>query len=133
MDPIGLAGAALGAGVSAGLALIAATVAGVSLLRPADAGAAPDLGGPLYLLLAGTLGGIALAGLTTWKLLRPVPSTYRRAGLAMVSAFATVPLMLVCLPVDRRFGGAGLGALALLAAAGAALLWRRARRLERAP
>ena len=127
MDPIGLAAAALGAGIAAGLALVSATVASLDLVRSPAAGT-PDLGAPFALLVAGTLGGLLLASITTWSLLGPIGSAYRRGGLALVSAFATVVLMLVTMPLDHYFGRAGLLGLAAVAAAAALLLARRARR-----
>jgi hypothetical protein len=129
MDPIGLAAAAVSAGVSAGLALISATVASVGLVRSPAAGDGPDLGAPFVLLLAGTLGGLLLAGGTAWGLLAPVGSAYRRGGLAMVCAFATVVLMLVTMPLNHSLGRPGLLGLAVVAAAASLLLARRARRL----
>jgi hypothetical protein len=128
VDPIGLAAAAAGAGMAAGLAMISTTVAAIGLVRSPAAGAEPDLGAPLVLLLAGTLGGLLLAGITTWHLLR-VDSAYRRGGLAMVSSFGTVVLMLVTMPLNQVAGRAGLLGLAALAAVLALLLARRARRL----
>jgi hypothetical protein len=129
VDPIGLAAASAGAGMAAGLVLISITVAAVGLARPPITGPGPDLGLPLALLLAGTLGGLLLAGITTWHLLGPIVPTYRRGGLAMVSSFATVVLMLVTMPLNQLAGRAGLLALAVLAAVVALLLARRARRL----
>ena len=129
MDPIGLAAASAGAGMAAGLAVISTTVAAVGLVRSPGLGAEPDLGAPLALLLAGTLGGLLLAGITTWHLLARVDSAYRRGGLAMVSSFATVVLMLVTMPLNQLAGRAGLLGLAALAVVLALLLGRRARRL----
>jgi len=129
MDPIGLAAAAVGAGISAGLTLITATVASLGLVRSPGSTGAPDLGAPFVLLVTGTLGGLLLAGVTTWWLLSPIGSSYRRGGLALVSSFATVVLMLVTMPLDHYFGRAGLLGLAAVAAAAALLLARRARRL----
>jgi len=128
VDPIGLAGASAGAGMAAGLAVISTTVAAVGLVRSPTLGAEPDLGAPLVLLLAGTLGGLLLAGITTWHLLR-VDSAYHRGGLAMVSSFGTVVLMLVTMPLNQVAGRAGLLGLAALAAVLALVLARRARRL----
>jgi hypothetical protein len=125
MDPVALATTALGAGVTAGLALIGVTVAGVEAIRPAPG----DYGAPLYLLAAGTLGGVVLSGVVTWWLLSPFPSTYRRGGLAMVSGFATVPLMLIYPPVHAALGTTALLAVAAIAAALSLMLARRARRL----
>jgi len=129
MDPLGLAAASAGAGMAAGLAVISATVAAVGLIHSPAAGARSDLGAPLALLLAGTLGGLLLAGVTTWHLLAPIDSAYRRGGLALVSSFATVLLMLVTMPLNQLAGRAGLLGLAALAAALAAVVARRARRL----
>lgn len=129
MDPLSLAAAAIGAGLSAGLALVGVTVASLSAIRPPTGASEPALGVPLYLLLAGTLGGLFLAGVLTWRLLAPLHSTYRRGGLALVSAFATVPLMQVYRPLDLAFGPPALLAAAAVAAGGAWLLARRARRI----
>jgi hypothetical protein len=129
MDPVSLVAAALGAGLSAGLALVGATVAATAALRPPAGTTEPALGAPLYILLFGTLGGLLLAGVVAWRLLRPLQSTYRRGGLAMVSAFATVVLMQIYRPLDAAFGVPALLSGAGLAAGLAWLLARRARRM----
>jgi hypothetical protein len=129
VDPVALAATALGAGLSAGLALVGATVAALDAVRPPAGTVEPALGAPLYLLAAGTLGGLVLAGVVAWRLLAPVDSTYRRGGLALVSAFATVPIMLLYLPLDAAFGTPALVAAAALATGAAWLLSRRARRI----
>ena len=129
MDQVSLAATALGAGLSAGLALVGATVAALDAVRPPPGTADPALGAPLYLLAAGTLGGLVLAGVVAWRLLAPLDSTYRRGGLALVSAFATVPIMQLYQPLDAAFGTPALLAAAGLAAAAAWLLSRRARRI----
>ena len=129
MDPVSLAATALGAGLSAGLALVGATVAALDALRPPPGTAEPALGAPLYLLAAGTLGGLVLAGVVAWRLLAPLDSTYRRGGLALVSAFATVPIMQLYQPLDAAFGTPALVATAVLAGGAAWLLARRARRI----
>jgi hypothetical protein len=84
----------------------------------------------LYLLFGGTLLGIALAAWAAWRLLGPIASAYRRGGLAMVSGFATVLLMLVCIPINQLLGRTGLTVLLGLSGAAAALLGRRVRRLR---
>jgi hypothetical protein len=134
MDPVSLAAAALGAGLSAGLALVGVTVAMLEAVRPAaGAGAGdPTAGGALYLLMAGTLGGLVLAGVVTWWLLAPIDSTYRRGGLSLVSAFATVPAMLIYPPLHAALGTSALLVAAAAAATVALLLCRRARRLASA-
>jgi hypothetical protein len=129
MDPIGLAAASAGAGMAAGLAVISSTVVVVGLARGPSTGSTPDLGAPLALLLAGTMGGLLLAGVLTWHLLAPIDSAYRRGGLSMVSSFATVILMLVTMPLNQAVGRAGLLGLAAVAAGAGLLLARRARRL----
>jgi hypothetical protein len=132
VDPVALAATALGAGLSAGLALVGATVAALGAMRPPAGAPDPALGAPLYLLAAGTLGGLVLAGVVTWRLLSPLESTYRRGGLALVSAFATVLVMQVYPLLDAALGTAALVASAALAAAAAWLLARRARRMAAA-
>jgi hypothetical protein len=129
MDPVSLAAAALGAGLSAGLALVGATVAATAALRPPAGTTEPALGVPFYILTFGTVGGLVLAGVVAWWLLRPLESTYRRGGLALVSAFATVVVMQVYRPLDAAFGVPALLAAAALAGALAWLLARRARRM----
>ena len=83
----------------------------------------------LYLLFGGTLSGVVLAGWAAWRLLGPIASDYRRGGLAMVSGFATVLLMLICIPINQLLGRTGLILLLTLSAIAATLLGRRARRL----
>jgi hypothetical protein len=116
--------------VSLGLVVISATVLGVDALR---SGRPAALDPALYLLFGGTLGGILAAAGTAWWLLRPIESTYRRGGLAMVCGFATVLLMLICIPVHQFLGRIGLIALLALGTVAATLLARRALRLGTNP
>jgi len=132
VDPIALAGTAIGAGVSAGLAVVGGTVAALSASRPPPGTANPALGAPLYLLAAGTLGGLVLAGVVAWRLLAPLESTYRRGGLALVSAFATVPIMQLYQSLDTAFGAPALAGTGALFAGAAWLLARRSRRIAAA-
>jgi hypothetical protein len=132
MDPVSLAVTALGAGLSAGAALIGVTVAALDAVRPPPGTANPAVGGPVYLLAAGTLGGLVLAGVVAWRLLSPLDSTYRRGALALVSAFGTVLVMQVYPLLDSLFGTPALLVAAALAALVALLLARRARRLAAA-
>jgi hypothetical protein len=83
----------------------------------------------LYLLFGGTLAGILIAAWAAWRLLGPISSPYRRGGLAMVSGFATVLLMLVCIPINQLLGQAGLLILLGLSSVTAALLARQVKRL----
>ena len=126
MDPLGLAASAVASAVALGLAVVTATTLAVDALRPSG-GRTPDLGAPFQLLLWGTLAGIAIAGVVAWRLLAPLPSAYRRGGLSLVSAFATVIAMLVCIPVNQTLGRPGLAGLIAVSLAISALLARRAR------
>jgi hypothetical protein len=126
VDPLGLAAGAVGSAVALGLAVVTATTLAVDALRP-SASRAPDLGALFQLLLWGTLAGVAIAGVVAWRLLAPLPSAYRRGGLSLVSAFATVIAMLVCIPVNQTLGRPGLAGLIALSLAISALLARRAR------
>jgi hypothetical protein len=110
--------------VSLGVAVITATVLQVDALRTSSVPGQL----PFYLLFLGTTIGILLAAVTAWALLGPVDSTYRRGGLAMVCAFATVILMLVCIPVHQLTGRSGLLVLLGVSGAMAVLQLRRARR-----
>jgi hypothetical protein len=124
---LGFLAAALACAVAVGLVVVTATVLLVDALR---GGAHPEaLTLRLYLVFGGTLAGIMIAAWAAWRLLEPISSTYRRGGLAMVSGFATVLLMLVCIPVNQLLGRAGLLILLGLSCITAALLARRARRL----
>ena len=124
---LGFLAAALACAVSAGLMVVTATVLLVEVLR--GEAQQENLTLRLYFLFGGTLSGIALAGWAAWSLLGPIESAYRRGGLAMVSGFATVVLMLICIPINQLLGRIGLVILLALSAVAAALLGRRARRL----
>jgi hypothetical protein len=115
----------LAAAVSIGLLVITATVFLVDALRTSNRPADLDLS--FYLLVGGTLSGILLAAYAAWRLLAPVGSAYRRGGLSIVSAFATVLLMLVCIPVNELWGRPGLLLLLGISGVTAVLLGRRAR------
>jgi hypothetical protein len=123
----------------AGALVVTLSVLGVDLLRfgwvvgPAagrTATAAPSAAATT-LLLGGSFGGFVMAGIAAWWLLAPIDSLYRRAGLALVSSFATVVLMMAALPVHQWAGQPGLLGLALLLAAGALTFALRARRAAR--
>jgi hypothetical protein len=126
----GFIAAVAAAAVSLGLVVITATVLGVDALR---SGQPASLNPALYLLFGGTLGGILAAAGMAWWLLGPIESTYRRGGLAMVCGFATVLLMLICIPVHQFLGRSGLFTLMAMSTVAAALLARHARRLGTNP
>lgn len=120
--------AALASAVSAGLTAITATVLLADALRGRNGSA--NLEFRFYLIAAGTLAGLVLAGFVAWQLLKPVSSAYRRGGLAMVAAFATVILMLICTAVFEFFGRTGLLALLAISALTSTLLAFQTRRLK---
>jgi hypothetical protein len=124
--PFAFVAIVLGSAMSAGLLVISGTVLLVEALRQGDQSGNLEL--PFYLLAGGTLAGILSAAGVAWSLLAPVGSVYRRGGLSIVSAFATVLLMLVCIPVHQGFGRSGLLLLLAVAAVLAIVLSRHARR-----
>lgn len=126
-SPIGFLAAVVASAVSAGLLAITATVLVVDALRTDQGAGDRDLS--FYLLVGGTLTGILLAACAAWRLLAPVGSVYRRGGLSIVCAFATVLLMLICIPVNQLMGRSGLLVLLGLSGLAALLLARLARRL----
>ncbi len=124
--PFGFVAMVLASAVSLGLLVITGTVFIVDALRQdADTG---NLDVLFSLLVVGTLSGILGAAFVAWRLLASVESVYRRGGLSIVSAFATVPLMLVCIPVNQLFGRSGLLFLLATSAVLAIVLPRQARR-----
>jgi hypothetical protein len=116
--------------VSLGLVVITATLLGVDALMSRGLG---NRNSALYLLFGGTFGGIVIAAVTAWWLLRPIQSTYRRGGLALVCGFATVLVMLITIPIHQLVGRSGLIALLITSALGSLLLAWRARRLGVSP
>jgi hypothetical protein len=119
--------AAVTSAVSAGLLVITGTVLVVDALRP-NQGSGP-LDRSFYLLVGGTLAGILLAAVSAWGLLAPIGTGYRRGGLSIVCGFATVLLMLLCIPVNQLLGRTGLFILLGLCGIAAVVSARRARRL----
>lgn len=128
MDPVRLALLAMGSGMAFGVAAVSLTVLGVDYLRPATPPSNLASGPAFYLLMFGTLFGLMLAGAVAWRLLAPVLSTYRRGGLSLVTAMATVLPMLLCMAANQLGGRAGLVGLALTALLLALVLASRARR-----
>jgi hypothetical protein len=128
---LGFVALALASAVAVGLLVISGTVFVVDALRSGNQPADLDLS--FYLLAGGTLLGILGAAYAAWRLLAPLGSVYRRGGLSIVSAFATVLLMLVCIPVNQLFGRTGLLLLLAGSAALAVVLSRQARRWGTGP
>jgi hypothetical protein len=125
---LGFLAGALTCAVSTGLTVITATVLVADALRASQGSA--NIAFRFYLIAAGTLTGLGLAGFVGWRLLEPVTSAYRRGGLAMVAAFATVVLMLICTGVFELYGRTGLLALMIISAIASALLAYRTTRLK---
>lgn len=124
--PFAFVAMVLASAVSLGLLVISATVFVVDALRRGDQPANLDLS--FSLLVGGTLLGILGAAYAAWRLLERVDSVYRRGGLSIVAAFATVLLMLVCIPVNQLLGPNGLLLLLAVSAVLAIVLSRQARR-----
>jgi hypothetical protein len=127
-DFVPLAWTSIGFGILLGTALVAVVLLGVRALvaqgPPTDT---PDPGQPAaVLLIFGTLGACALAGISCWTAMAPVP-TYRRGGLSMVAAFATIVMALLLAPVNELAGPVGLGGVALVCGA---LAWRLGKRIQ---
>jgi hypothetical protein len=125
---LGFLATALVCGVATGLTVVTATALVADALR-SEYGT-DNLELRLYWIVGGTLAGVLLAAFIAWRLLEPVTSAYRRGGLAMVAAFATVVLMLVCTPIFELFGRSGLLAFLAFCLLISALLAHRARRLK---
>ncbi len=122
VDLAGLALRTLGLGASLGSALQFLVLWGTRALQhdapPSDT---PDVGGIFYFVVFGTMASMVVGGGTSWALLAPVGSPWRRAGLSAIAAFATLVAAAFAVPVD-----ANLGPLALLGAAavlGLLALW----------
>ena len=125
--PFGFVATAVGCGALVGLSIITVTVLVVDSLR-ARAGTS-NLNQSFYLLVGGTLTGILAAAYAAWRLLAPVESAYRRGALSIVCSFATVLLMLICIPVHQMLGRDGLLLLLGLSGVAALILAHRARRV----
>jgi predicted signal transduction protein with EAL and GGDEF domain len=126
-SPFGFLAAVVSSAVSAGLLVITGTVLVVDALRPTG-----DVGHPdrlFYVLMGGTLAGILLSAFAAWSLLAPLGTGYRRGGLSVVCAFATVLAMLVCIPVHQFLGRNGLFILLGICGIAGLISARQARRL----
>jgi hypothetical protein len=113
------------AAIGLGTAVVALVLYGVqALMAGAPASAYPVTRGPVpLLLLAGTLGALAVSAGVAWHRLRPVDSYYRRGGLALVSAFGTFVMAVLATPLHHFLGpGALLGLAAVAGSLGLVLL-----------
>ena len=122
-DHLGVATRGLIAGVLAGLGAVSAAmwlirtlqVSGAAPLTPSPSDIIADL------VLFGWLGGALVGAGAAWGVLAPIPSSYRRGGLAMVAGFGTLLLGFLTAPVDSFLGRWGL--LALTGLSVLTLLW----------
>ena len=130
-DFVPLAIAGMGFGVAVGTTVITGALWLLRTIQAATPAADTlDLGSaPAAVLFGGTVGGMVAAAAGTWHALRPVASTWRQGGLAMVAAFASLVVSVLAVPVDTWLGRWGVLGLALI---GGALAWRLARAVTRA-
>jgi hypothetical protein len=124
---LGFLAVVVASGAFIGLTIISVIVLAVDSLRSNAGAPPPDTS--FYLLAVGTLAGVLAAGFASWHLLAPLGSVYRRGALSIICSFATVLLMLVCIPVHQLLGRTGLLGLAALSALVALVLAYRARSL----
>jgi hypothetical protein len=122
VDLAGLAMRTLGLGAALGSALQFVVLWGTRTLQhntlPTDQ---PEVGGLFYFVVFGTMASMAVGGGTSWALLAPVGSPWRRAGLSAIAAFAALVAGAFAVPVDANLGPwALLGVAALL---GLVALW----------
>lgn len=110
----------LGLAILLGVAIIGTSLWIVVTLQagkpPSDV---PDTSGTAFTVLVGGtfLGAVTAAGVA-WHLLQPIGSAYRRGSFAMVSAFATLVVMLLAIPAHRLLGPPGLVGLVAACAVG---------------
>lgn len=133
-DYVPLAAASIGYGLLVGAAISGAVLLGVRALvaqaLPTDR---PDPFQPAGLLLIfGTLSACAIAGITCWHAMAPVPA-YRRGGLSLVTVFATFVLALLMAPLNELAGPVGLAATVVACGLGVRVLGRRVARLRGLP
>jgi hypothetical protein len=105
----------MGSGMAFGLSIVSLTVLAVDVVRPSTPRATVAAGPAFYLLVFGTLSGLVLAGVVAWWVLPPIVPIYRRGGISVVTAFATVLPMLLCMVANQLAGRAGLVGLAVIA------------------
>lgn len=131
-DFVPLAFAGTGFGVVLGAAVMTGfLLANRAMIHPVPAGSTtPDLAQPAALaLFVAPLVTLLVPGVVTWNLLGPIPSTFRRGGLAMVAAFGGLLLSIANVPVNQFAGVPGMAVFLALCLLGLLLLGRRLRRL----
>lgn len=123
-DQIGLAVRAVGAAFCTAISWLSFVTWGtLALAGPAGAVPAGQINpgaAHVNLLLYGFSSCLAVTGLVGWHLLRPVGSTWRRGGLAMVGVLGGISLGMFFTFLARELGGApallGAGVVAALLA-----------------
>ncbi len=123
-----------------GTGFIALALVGVRALAESAAPVVPTPDPPTatlaspagVLLFVGSLSGLALAAGAALIALAPIKSWYRRGALAMVSAFATLVVSLISVPIHHFGGRLSLLALAAACVLGVVTLSPRLARLRRA-
>lgn len=125
-EHVGVAFRAILFGTTAGTGLVAAAMWGVRTLQLQYPSTTAATGGPIFALgVGGTLAGLLLASGLAWSLMRPLRSSFRRGGFAVIAGFATIILMLLTIAVDVIGGRWALLGFAALCALGCLLLARR--------
>jgi hypothetical protein len=108
-DQIGLAVRAVGAAFFTAIAWLGFLTWGTLLLGGPESAVSADQIDPgaahVNLLLYGLSACLVLTGLVGWRLLRPVGSTFRRGGLAMVGVLGGLSLGMLVTFVAREVGG----------------------------
>jgi len=134
-DPVSLVFRALPFGVAVGVGCQAMVTWTVRTLQTgAPAGAKPSLdSAPALVLLIGTLLGLVIAGLATWRALAPIENPWRQAMLSIIASLGSFAVSLVTLPIDRTFGRTGLLVLAGACGLIAMLLGQRTPKPLRGP
>jgi len=122
---VGIALRAVLFGTLMGAGLVALAMWGVRSLQDGQPQRAIPGDAVFALGVGGTGGGLLLAVLVAWSLMRPLTSAYRRGGFAVSAGFATFVAMLPTMAVDRYLGRWGLLFFAGACAVGCLVLARR--------
>lgn len=135
-DHIPLAIRSVGAGVATASAWMGLVTWGTLLLQGEGAAVTIEQVDPgaayVNFLLYGLVAALPITGLVSYSLMWPIPTNFRRGGLAMVAVLGGVSLAMLTTFLARQFGGpAGLLILSAISAGVAVWLAREARRLAR--
>ena len=130
-DRIGTAVLAMGSGAAAAVTWFAVlTSIQLRILEHSTAKTVAEINpqaADTNFMIVGMLLGMVFAAAVAWTLMFPIPSSYRRGGLAMVAAFAGTVIAGILTSAARVLGGAPiLVAIAIVACGLALWLGRRA-------